>query len=156
MIAVPVRVEELQQDPSSVARRLSAVAVGLVALARVDVEERGLPTLYEAARRGLVEYRREPKGVEMWLCPSLVLAQGFGDCEDLSAWLTVDYRREGVKARMEIIPQEGSRLFHAVVRLPDNRIEDPSAVLIAMSTAKRGSNGRGRSENRVGGRGRGR
>jgi transglutaminase-like putative cysteine protease len=91
---------------------------GVYLAARPDV-----PHLYDSG----VRYKRED-GREDWLTIPLVIRRGYGDCEDLSAWLAADYRRKGIQARA-IVYRAGSRVWHVVVQMPDGSIEDPSKRL---------------------------
>lgn len=57
-----------------------------------------------------------------------VLEIGAGDCDDLASWRAAELRvRHGIDARATPVPSDGG--YHVVVRYPDGRIEDPSAIL---------------------------
>lgn len=87
-----------------------------------------VPHPYESG----VYYQRETKGLEHWLGVEALLARGFGDCEDLAAYLAAWLRaRRGVAARVGLVEyRKGSRRwYHAIVRLPDGSVLDPSAEL---------------------------
>jgi len=104
---------------------LTALLEGLVALNGVILDEmRNPPCLYTSG----VRYVAEPPGFENWLSLDRVIRAGKGDCEDLAAWRTAELKRVGVDARAVVI-RTGPRKFHAVVRWPDGRIEDPSKRL---------------------------
>lgn len=138
MIAVPILAGD---DPARVARRLTAVATGLTALAVVDLRERPRRPLYELARRGALVYRREPRPRERWLCPSLVLQAGEGDCEDFAAWRAAELQLAGEQA--EVLVRQaaggGETLYHAVVKRARKRsVEDPSARIIAIERSHYG------------------
>lgn len=135
MIAVPILAGD---DPARVARRLTAVAKGLTALAVVDLRERPRPPLYEMARRGRLVYRREPRPRERWLCPSLVLQAGEGDCEDFAAWRAAELQLAGEHAAVLVRQAVGGSetLYHAVVRRARGRVEDPSARIIAIERSQ--------------------
>lgn len=77
-----------------------------------------VPPLY----RTRVRYRREKPGREQWMPIPLVLAQGYGDCEDLACWRAAEIGGRAVPLRV----RTG---WHIVVRRPDGRIEDPSRRL---------------------------
>lgn len=96
------------------------MAVNVIYLLR----NRRTPKLYESG----VRYQREQGGKEVWLTIPQVLRAGFGDCEDLAAWRTAELIVGGVPAKAEVI-RTGPRVFHAVVRLPDGQILDPSIKL---------------------------
>lgn len=87
----------------------------------------GFPPLY---RSGVV-YRREPPGEEDWQSATQLLRNGFGDCEDLSAYRAAELRLDGEPATVAIRrTKRGS--FHAIVRRADGKLEDPSRILIAI------------------------
>ena len=132
MIAVPIL---LGEDVSVIARRLTAVAVGLVAVNRVERELRDYPPLYESG----VRYRQEPRGVDRWLTIPLVLAAGVGDCEDLAGWRTSELP-EG-RARVLVIPTSTERLFHAIVEYDDGAREDPSKICASEHRTRRKKHG---------------
>lgn len=90
-----------------------------------------MPALYESG----VRYVPEPAGMEKWLTYDQVLRAGKGDCEDLAAARAAELHRVGIKA-WPIVIRTGRKRFHAVVRWPDGRIEDPSKIL-GMRTKKR-------------------
>lgn len=139
MIAVPILVGD---DGRAIARRLSAVVVGLVALAEVDLSEHPRPPLYELARAGRVRYRRERAPRERWLCPSLVLAGGGDlDCEDAAAWRAAELRLAGERALAYVRTTARGNLFHAVVRREDGRVEDPSRRIISLERRRQHERG---------------
>lgn len=87
------------------------------------------PMLYQSG----VVYKQE-KNSEAWLDIPHVIENGWGDCEDLAAWRVAELRfRHRVQARPYLKwyhrPKEGFTLYHVQVRLPDGKIEDPSAQL---------------------------
>lgn len=75
-----------------------------------------------------VRYQREPRGREVWQTFDQIIRAGVGDCEDLAAWRAAELRMAGIPARAVAV-RTGPKMFHAVVRYPDGRIEDPSAKL---------------------------
>jgi len=117
--------------PASTAT-LSAALEGLVATNVVLLRRnRNAPALYESG----VRYRKERPGREKWLTIPQTLRAGFGDCEDLAAWRAAELQMLGIPARAVVI-RTGAKMFHAVVRLPGGRIEDPS-VKLGMKKPKR-------------------
>lgn len=105
------------------------------------------PRLYAAG----VHYEREPPGQEEWPDIVNILAKtgqefpgAWADCEDLSCWRVAELRESdrhiengkivggGVKARPFAKWRrgpEGQFNYHALVLLPDGRLEDPSLTL---------------------------
>ncbi len=104
---------------------LTAALKGLTAVNAVYLARHPrTPALYESG----VRYRAEPKGSEKWLTIPQGLRKKFLDCEDLAAWRASELQRLGINAQALVI-RSGPKTFHAVVRWPDGRIEDPSRRL---------------------------
>lgn len=99
--------------------------IALAALTALDeqlLSAGRVPALYSSG----VKYRREKPDV--WSTADICWRRGYGDCEDLAAWRCAELRLSGVRATVE--PKEmRPRKWHAVVRHPDGRIEDPSRRL---------------------------
>lgn len=94
-----------------------------------------VPPLYTLGRQGKVRYQEEDFGKEDFFDIPTVAAQGFADCEDLSAWRAAELRVAGYWAEplvtWEAIEfEDGSLdvLFHVQV-MTRNGVEDPSAIL---------------------------
>lgn len=93
----------------------------------------GAPTLYGSG----VFYKRERpkiKGMpipEEWLSIPYIVAQGWGDCEDLACWRVAELLQQGIKAQPAFTYRQVGRysVYHIFVRLPDGRTEDPSKRL---------------------------
>lgn len=86
------------------------------------------PPLYKSG----VLYRQDPPGNEIWQDIPTMLKTRFGDCEDLACWRAAELNFAGIRARPYLKWRESgpkTSQFHAVVRWPDGRIEDPSAAL---------------------------
>lgn len=83
------------------------------------------PYLYESS----VIYR--PEVGETWKDIFYILADGFGDCEDLACWRIAELRHAGINARPYIkwVVRDSKTRMHALVRWPDGRVEDPSRAL---------------------------
>jgi hypothetical protein len=86
----------------------------------------GTPWLYEAG----VRFDREPPELrEEFACIPVVLKRGWGDCDDLAPWRAAELRvRRGLDAKVCVF-NVGPGLWHAAVKLPNGRHEDPSRVL---------------------------
>lgn len=81
-----------------------------------------LPTLYGSG----VLYKKEPK-TEIWKDIPTILADGFGDCEDLACWRAAELRLVGIKAGPYV--KWRKKKHHALVLLPNGKVEDPSKAL---------------------------
>jgi hypothetical protein len=84
------------------------------------------PNLYAS---GTV-YRREPVELrEDFATLPVVLARGWGDCDDLAPALSAELVvRRGIAARPVVLSIRPG-LWHCVVRLPSGRLLDPSRAL---------------------------
>lgn len=110
-----------------------AIRAILNATARVDqfyLRLHRVPPLYESG----VRYQNEPKGtIEEFATIPVILARGWGDCDDLAPWRVAELREQGEKARVRLqwkkSRRSGQRMYHVVVRRADGRIEDPSKLL---------------------------
>lgn len=86
------------------------------------------PMLYQSG----VHYHFDPGAPDPWQDIPSTLAKGWGDCEDLACWRMAEYRVRGIDARPLIRWRKSPRgkyVYHALVRLPDGRTEDPSISL---------------------------
>lgn len=86
------------------------------------------PPLYRSG----VRYEQEPRNVfgareEDFLTIPYMLARGVADCEDMSAARSAELIVRGIQARPVVMPVSGG--YHVIVRLPNGRVEDPSARL---------------------------
>lgn len=78
-----------------------------------------------------VRFRSEPQegtGVELYQTIPEVIAQGWGDCDDLTGWRCAELLASGERADcalLEIAP----RVYHAVVVRADGRTEDVAAIV---------------------------
>jgi hypothetical protein len=99
---------------------------------------RPVPPLYQSG----IRYVREPVPREWWQTVADNVVEGHGDCEDLAAHKVSEYRVAGIlagipsKVRAECI-RTGPKTYHAIVRHPDGRIEDPSRALGMRSRKRR-------------------
>lgn len=96
----------------------------------------GVPPLYVSG----VRYAREPRGCNDTSCREerfdsapIVLARGWGDCDDLAPWRSAELEVSGIPARPLVYrtpaSRPGSDRWHVIVLLPDGSIEDPSRLL---------------------------
>jgi hypothetical protein len=95
------------------------------------------PSLYACDGRDelhpLVVYKPRLQAPETFACIPEIMAEGSWDCDGLAAWRVAELRHCGINASVYIKwRQRGSpdaNIYHAVVRWPDGRIEDPSLAL---------------------------
>jgi hypothetical protein len=101
---------------------VEAALEGLVLADLVLIESGLVPPFPEDTD---VVYRLEPPGEEVWKLAHDVLADGFGDCEDMAAWncAGLRYTGEDEGARVVLI-KTGVNKLHAVVLLSNGEIED--------------------------------
>lgn len=95
----------------------------------LEVEE---PPLYQAG----VNYLAEPEGWEEWVAAPIVLRRRHGDCDDLACFRAGELRagrHEAPNHASVTLESErnraGGRDIHALVRLEDGTLEDPSEIL---------------------------
>ena len=84
-----------------------------------------------------VLFRPEPfegSGVELYQTIPEVLAQGFGDCDDLAGWRCAELLNSGVRAECDLLSL-GPRTHHAVVRYA-GRVEDPAHIIKRMEAQR--------------------
>jgi len=106
---------------------LKGLIEGLAKANLAYIKIKGAPPIYQSG----VRYKMELSS-ENWLTIPYLLATGYGDCEDLAAWRAAELQAQGIKAKPDIrarIMPDGVWRAHALVRLPDGTIEDPSAKL---------------------------
>jgi len=98
-----------------------------------------VPALYASG----VRYENEPlwtfqdMPVEEFALIPVVLARGWGDCDDLSPWRCGELQHHGERAKIRVQwkrptlanGKKGKKYFHIVVRRANGTIEDPSAKL---------------------------
>jgi hypothetical protein len=150
VIALP----EYPEGTSPPAWRFAPLMIALEALCQIDEWQLAKTGPYPSLYSSGVVYQAEPEGQEDWCDIPTVLAQGWGDCEDLACWRVAEYRRMGIHAVPYIkwkhipyaelvmlaqtgqwvpppsgIPHDGIILIHVMVQLPDGSIECPSARL---------------------------
>lgn len=105
-------------DTVGLRRSEKVLRIMLEAMAQANmgyIQKNKPPGLYESG----VYYQAEPRGQENWRGIGQVMAQGYGDCEDLSAWLVAQYRMKGEKATFRLKRTRkpgGFLLYHIQVR----------------------------------------
>lgn len=105
-------------------REIQALLEGLT-LANVAQLRKGAPLFWRAPH---VRYRREPAGQERWQTVRDLVGRGYGDCEDLAAWLAASLRVAGHDATARVVIREvAPGLLHALT-LARGKLLDPSKM----------------------------
>lgn len=112
------------------AHRFYPLKLGLEYLTSINewhLAQRSFPPIYQSG----VVYHTEETGNEDWWDIPNILANGWGDCEDLGCWRTAELRHNGIKAEPEYKAKKIGPIWlvHILVKWPDGRIEDPSKIL---------------------------
>lgn len=112
-------------------RSQECLVILMDALAKVNVTflkaNPSTPPLYQAP----IRYFFDPREPDPWQDIPTTLKKGYGDCEDLACWRMAEYRVKGIDARPLIRwkKRDGKYVYHALLRLPDGRTEDPSIAM---------------------------
>lgn len=111
------------------------IDVALAATVVVNLHQmtvRRLPMLYTSG----VRYRRErclhvsvPESCERFLTAEQLLAERFGDCDDLASYRAAELIHSGEDPRARAIVVRPGVGYHAIVMRGDGSIEDPSHAL---------------------------
>ena len=115
----------VNSDKASIDAALEGLTrLNMVQLRAHGAQGRPVPPLMRAG----VRWRRD-KG-ETWDTIDIVRQRGYGDCEDLAAWLAAELRLKGIAAKAVVKRSRTPGVaWHAVVQLPSGAISDPSARL---------------------------
>lgn len=120
-------------DAKSLGAALEAATVANEGLDK----RRLLPDIVSAIENKKIRWKAEDfKDGEHFDLGPVVLARGWGDCDDLAPWLCANLRAKGVECR-PIAYQSAPNRWHAVVEVADGRILDPS-VWAGMKAPTRG------------------
>lgn len=90
-----------------------------------------VPSIYESG----IRYEEEPVGqpYEDFAAVPVILARGWGDCDDLVCWRIAELRNAGenakVRLKWEFDALRGARMYHVLVRRANGQVEDPSKRL---------------------------
>lgn len=90
-----------------------------------------VPPIYESN----IRYEEEPANqpYEEFAAIPVVLAKGWGDCDDLCCWRIAELRNAGenakVRLKWQFDPMRGTRMYHVLVRRSNGQVEDPSKRL---------------------------
>lgn len=123
------------KEPDDLDRSRKSILCMMLGLSLANLEflkfarNRGtkIPKLYDSG----ILYQAED-GTENWQDIPHLLRKGYGDCEDLACFRVAEHMLNGVRALPYVTWRtEGKTrtILHAVVQLPDGRIEDPSRAL---------------------------
>ena len=117
---------KVQLQVPSEARWLNRVLALGVELAKDDLQRHpGLPRLY---RSGVRYARTDDLGFEYFALPSQVYRKRWADCDQLSVLARAALQLKGIAARAVVV-RTGPALWHAVVRMPNGKVIDPSKRL---------------------------
>lgn len=131
-----------------VSARFAPIVMALETLTRVNQWHFRRGEAIPLEESGAV-YKAEPPGREDWDDCMIVARRGWGDCEDLAAYLCAQIRElYGIHAECVIrqkfissavmraqgyplahVPRDGIFLIHVLVRLPNGEVLDPSEWL---------------------------
>jgi hypothetical protein len=104
-----------------VVQAIAAACEGLVRMNQVLMRMSDVPPIRDAG----VFFREERAGREDWDNCLIVLARGWGDCEDLASWYCAELRESGEDPGAEVVIQQtGPAKLHAVVRRASGDIDD--------------------------------
>lgn len=96
---------------------------------------RAVPSVYGAG----VRFRPEPQagtGVELYQTIPEVIAQGWGDCDDVTGWRVAELLSAGESGADVALIEQGPRVWHAVARRGDGTTEDVAAKLRQMEVSR--------------------
>lgn len=140
------RIQLPEASPDNASFRFAPILMALECLTKINQWHfrRGAASpIFESS----IRYKEEPPGREDWDDCITVAERGWGDCEDLAAYLAAELREtKGIPAecviKYKFIPasqlrssgfstraKSGLYLVHVMVRLPDGTIIDPSKLL---------------------------
>jgi hypothetical protein len=103
----------------------------LIMANRMYLRTHHVPPLYESG----VRYEEEPAGqpYEDFAAIPVILARGWGDCDDVVSWRIAELRNAGenakVRLKWQFDPSRGARMYHVLVRRANGQVEDPSLRL---------------------------
>lgn len=119
-----------KNDKSDALASKQALMILLETLTRINqaylANHPDTPPLYQS---GLV-YQPE-FGTEEWQDIPTTFERGYGDCEDLAAHISAEFRNSGIDSKPYLRMQMHNNAFriHALAQLPNGDIEDPSLKL---------------------------
>ena len=123
-ISIDVKLFRGPRDADRSRQALCGLMFGLVQVNRGWLKH--YPATPQFYRLGVL-YRPE-RGTEAWADIPTILERGYGDCEDLACWRCAELNNKGVKASPYITWRKagGRTIYHALVKWPNGKIEDPS------------------------------
>lgn len=108
------------------------------------IQTHRIPALYGSG----VRYREEPptfvtfadgrtQKIEEFASLPIVLARGWGDCDDLAPWRTAELRARGERASIRIFWKQptpsSQKVYHIVVRRPRASVRDFNPLFMAVT-----------------------
>lgn len=122
---IVIEIPRLSEERTTFACTLLMDALVVIGL-EAEKELGRVPPLY---RSGVV-FRPEPfTDGEHFDLPWIVIARGWGDCDDLSIWRRIELARKGEATLSRVVWRPDTRRYHAQVRRSDGTWEDPSLML---------------------------
>jgi hypothetical protein len=106
---------------------MTGLMYGLVMFNKIWLEHYPrTPRLYDSGAL----YKAE-RDTEEWCDIPRIITKGHGDCEDLACWRCAELQVQGILAMPYVTwrKSKGRTIYHALVRWPDGKIEDPSRAL---------------------------
>lgn len=97
--------------------------------------QRAVPSVYSAG----VRFRPEPQagsGVELYQTIPEVIAQGWGDCDDVTGWRVAELLCAGESGADVALVEQAPRVWHAVARRANGQTEDVAALLRKQEVAR--------------------
>lgn len=129
MMPIDFELELFNGQPYDERRSRHAVLWLIEALVGIDYQILQMyphtPGIYESH----VLYRHHREN-EPWQDILTTLRKGHGDCKDFAAYRCAELRMMGIAAKPYLRwHDDRPHAFHALVKMPDGRIEDPSLAL---------------------------
>jgi hypothetical protein len=105
---------------------LNAALESVTRLNEAMLADHEVPTFTEGLKSG-VRWKPEPPGAEHFDHAGVVLGRKWGDCDDLAPWQAASLRHTGEDpGARAVVKRSGPKRWHAVVKLSDGTIDDPS------------------------------
>jgi hypothetical protein len=139
-ILVNIDSAALDKDPEAIASIARGLLEGVIIYDQILLRAGLVPPLWKSG----VVFMREPWAgrVDEFANAALCMQRGWGDCEDLAAWLCAEFRNAGdtnagIKIYWRYGPGGVADIYHAEVRDGTGAVWDP-ARLLGMSSRRDG------------------